>query len=47
MEEDSLPGRDTSGSRRMRTELVEAHTVVQPKYLLQILLLFRVSKTAQ
>lgn len=47
MEGDSPSGRDTSGGRRLRIELVEARGVVQPKHLLQILHLFTVPKAAQ
>lgn len=47
MEKDPPLGRDASGDGRTRMRLVEAHTIVQPKYLLQILHLFRPPRTAQ
>jgi len=47
MEKDPPLGRDTSGDGRIRMQLVEAHTIVQPKYLLQMLHLFRLPRTAQ
>lgn len=46
MEKDPPWGRDTSGDGRTRMQLVEADTIVQPKYLLQILHLIRLPRTS-
>lgn len=47
MEKDPPLGQDASGDGRRRTQRVEAYTVVQPKYLLQIQHLFRLPSMAQ